>query len=157
MSQVEKNHLKSTAEAGAGSPGEASSVAVAADATETEELVKQLLGMGFPKDPARIALAGCNNNVELAVQLLVAGEDSRKQRRGHQGLRQLRRSLLGSPFSTNKAIEEMMRNSYTVQGLTDSVGKSGVEAMQLLLADEDLSSESPSSAESSSASDSAEN
>ncbi|XP_016966965.1 uncharacterized protein LOC108035770 [Drosophila biarmipes] len=157
MSQVEKQHLESPPEAGAGSPGEASSVAVAADATETEKLVEKLLGMGFPEGQARIALAGCHNNVELAVQLMVAGEESKKQRRGHQGLRQLRESLLGNPFSTNKAIEQMMRSNHTVQALAEFVKQSGVEAMQLLLADPDLGPEGSSSAGSSSSSDSAEN
>ncbi|EDV46608.1 uncharacterized protein LOC6550255 [Drosophila erecta] len=145
MSQVQQLHLKSPPEtagagAGAGSPQAAASVAVAADASETELLLKVVVEMGYPEGEARLALAQSNNNVQRAVQILVEGMDdgeSRKRRGNRKRLRQLRSSLMGDPLATDNAIVEMMRDQRIAQALAEFVNGSSVQAMQLLLAEEE--------------------
>ncbi|EDX16675.1 uncharacterized protein LOC6740201 [Drosophila simulans] len=143
MSQVGQLHPKSppaTAGAGAGSPQAAASVAVAADANETELMVKVIMDMGYPEGEARLALAQSNNNVQRAVQILVEGMDdgeSRKRRGNRMRLRQLSSSLMGNPLATDEAIVQMMRDQRIAQALAELVNGSSVQAMELLLTEEE--------------------
>ncbi|EDX02735.1 uncharacterized protein LOC6525806 [Drosophila yakuba] len=139
MSQVEQLHLKSPPET-AGSPQAAAALAVAADANETELMVKVVMGMGYPEGEARLALAQSNNNVQRAVQILVEGMDdgeSRKRRGNRKRLRQLRSHLMGDPLATDDAIVEMMRDQRIAQTLAELVNGSSVQVMELLLAEEE--------------------
>ncbi|XP_017113052.1 uncharacterized protein LOC108136427 [Drosophila elegans] len=132
--------VKSPPETGAGSPEETSTAAVAADASETERLVKLVMAMGYPEGEVRLSLARSNNNVQRAVQILVEGEDdgeSRKRRHSRQRLKQLRSSLLGQPLATDDTIVQMMRDQRMAQTLREMVNESSVEVMQLLLAEEE--------------------
>ncbi|XP_043660164.1 uncharacterized protein LOC122624590 [Drosophila teissieri] len=141
MSQVEQLHLKSPPEtAGAASPEAAAALAVAADANETELMVKVVMGMGYPEGEARLALAQGNNNVQRAVQILVEGMDdgeSRQRRGNRKRLRQLRGHLMGDPLATDDAIVEMMREQRIAQALAELVNGSSVQVMELLLAEEE--------------------
>ncbi|XP_017074229.1 NAD-dependent protein deacetylase HST1 [Drosophila eugracilis] len=146
MSKVKKMPLKSspkTATSGAGSPAEASSAAVASDASETERLVKLVMAMGYPEGEARLSLAQSNNNVQRAVQILVEGtaynddDESQKHRRSRQRLRKLRHTLMGDPLATDDDIVEMMRDQRVALAITEMVNGSSVQTMQLLLEDEE--------------------
>lgn len=145
MPQTKTTPATSPPAAGAGSPAEAAAVAVAADATETERLVKLITAMGYPESEARLSLARCSNNVQRAVQLLVEGEDddgeSRQRRRSRRSLKKLRPTLLGDPCATNDAIVQLMREQSNARALAEMISGSGVQAMQLLLAEEDSEAE----------------
>ncbi|XP_017098733.2 uncharacterized protein [Drosophila bipectinata] len=143
MSSVEvEKHLKSPQE-GAGSPGGAAAVAIKEDANETERLVKLITGMGYPEGEARLALAHSNNNVQRAIQILVEGhgdeEDAatRSHRRSRRRIRELRSSLLGNPATTDYVINQLMTQQSNVRALTEMLNGGSVEAMKLLLAEED--------------------
>ncbi|KAH8314769.1 hypothetical protein KR074_004179 [Drosophila pseudoananassae] len=141
MSSVEvEKHLKSPHE-GAGSPGGAAAVAIKEDASETERLVKLIMGMGYPQGEARLALAHSNNNVERAIQILVGDDEgdaaTRSHRRGRRRIRELRSSLLGNPATTDYVINQLISQHSNMKALTEMLNGDSVEAMKLLLAEED--------------------
>ncbi|KAH8342245.1 hypothetical protein KR059_011497 [Drosophila kikkawai] len=147
MSQVEETPVIDGVATGAGSPEQAAAVAVAADASETERLVKLIIAMGYPESEARLSLARCSNNVQKAVQLLVEGADeddngeSRRRRRCRRSLKKLRSTLLGDPCATDDAIVQLMREQSSALAFADMIRENSDQVMKLLLAREDSEAE----------------
>lgn len=115
-----------------------------ANSTDANESLRQIVeDMGYPEKDARRALKYAGNNIEMAVQYLLEGEEALEdeqeiseialQRRNRRRYKQLRKGLMDNPALSDYTIASLMKKPRTADALRDIVGNHSVQFLSSLL------------------------
>ncbi|XP_017850133.1 uncharacterized protein LOC108605077 [Drosophila busckii] len=113
---------------------------------EIAPLVKLVQDMGYPEGEARLALRRADNNLQLAIQILVEGNadsnnddndeplsEAALQRRCRRRFKQLRSNLMGNPALNDYHIADLMKQPKTLQLLNDVIKEHSVTFLESLM------------------------